>query len=285
MKIPSAKYYLGKVLRNATLLAILLFAPLFLTPLFLTSFASADPGAAEQMLFSWLQLEPGLEFGEHQFFGRTRSSTPDVLLLRIDPKAFEFRMVSAGDLGKQQTDVKTLTEFVNGIVGINANFFDPQGAALGLIINEGAIKHQMHRGGNLLTGIFFVTKGRPGIVHRDSFNPKNIDLATQAGPRLVANGKILESSSPYVTSRRSGVALTRNGKVILYATVTRFPGASFSEVQRMLLAPELEITDALNLDGGSSSQLFIAKHPTLGKETSVSGGAEIPVALVVKRKQ
>ena len=46
----------------------------------------------------------------------------------------------------------------------------------------------------------------------------------------------------------------------------------------------LKIKDALNLDGGSSSQLYLKKNPALNDDFLISGGDDIPVALVIKKK-
>jgi exopolysaccharide biosynthesis protein len=57
------------------------------------------------------------------------------------------------------------------------------------------------------------------------------------------------------------------------------------QIQQMLLDPELEVVDALNLDGGSSSQLFVAATVSPSdKELLYSGGDLVPVGLVVTRK-
>lgn len=143
----------------------------------------------------------------------------------------------------------------------------------------------MQRGGRVLTGIFAVKRsGQFVIEHRDSFKPEDTWMAVQAGPRLVENGKPIEIGSSQETSRRSGVAITKNNEVILYATVLRFPGATLGDIQEMLLDPALEVTHALNLDGGGSSQLFIESFASLSGETFLSGGDPVPVGIVVKRK-
>jgi uncharacterized protein YigE (DUF2233 family) len=142
----------------------------------------------------------------------------------------------------------------------------------------------MHRGGRLLTGVFYISGGKAFIVARDDFKEEQVENAVQAGPRLVVNGKLLKVSEPHEASRRSGIAITRSGGVILYATYLRFPGATLEQIQEMLLDPALDVVTALNLDGGGSSQLFIKKNPLLVDDTFISGGDQVPVGLVVKRK-
>jgi exopolysaccharide biosynthesis protein len=65
----------------------------------------------------------------------------------------------------------------------------------------------------------------------------------------------------------------------------RFPGATLAQLQEMLLDPSLNVDDALNLDGGGSSQLFVEKNLRIADETFISGGDVVPVGLIVKRRK
>jgi exopolysaccharide biosynthesis protein len=56
------------------------------------------------------------------------------------------------------------------------------------------------------------------------------------------------------------------------------------ELQQFLMGKELDLVDAVNLDGGGSSQLFIAGTKN-SEEVFVSGGDNVPVFLVVEKKR
>lgn len=234
--------------------------------------------------FYWTPVEPGFAMARYELGQGIKLLKSEVLLLKFSPRYFAIQAVSARDVGHQMIDVRTLTKKVGGIAGINAHFFDDRGEPLGLFITGGERKQGMHNGGRLLTGVFYIYRNRPAIVHRSRFAQHDSLTAVQSGPRLIARGKPLQLSAPEVGSRRSGVAITKTGEVILYATMLRFPGASFAELQEMLLDPALEVTDALNLDGGGSSQLFVEKNSRLADETFISGGDSVPVGLIVTRK-
>ena len=194
-------------------------------------------------------------------------------------------------LGIRILDAKD--EFRAGPPGVHPDHGDPDTGAgpireqpLGIIISDGKLTNRMHRGGSLLTGVFYLQKDKPQIVHRSQFIPaNNVRLALQAGPRLVEAGKPLQLKSPNAISRRSGIAVTKDGEIVMFATILRFPGASLQQIQDMLLDPRLAITDALNLDGGGSSQLFVRKNSALPEETFITGGDVVPVGLVVRRKK
>jgi exopolysaccharide biosynthesis protein len=142
----------------------------------------------------------------------------------------------------------------------------------------------MHRGGNLLTGVFYLKDSIPKIVLREDFESNKIEntgLVFQAGPRLIVNGASTISTDKNRRTRRSAIAVTKDHQIILLISLNRFPGASFEDVQSIFKNPMFAVTDALNLDGGGSSQFYFAG---LGnrKEFLITGGDKIPIALVLQ---
>ena len=240
----------------------------------------------DQFRVTWHTVEPGYALARYVVGNPKHVLKSEILLLRFNPKLFDFSIVEAKAHGSQRNDIKTLANKNDGIAAINTHFFDPEEQPLGIIISDGKLTNRMHRGGSLLTGVFYIQKDKPQIVHRSQFIPaNNVRLALQAGPRLVEAGKPLQLKSPNAISRRSGIAVTKDGEIVMFATILRFPGASLQQIQDMLLDPRLAITDALNLDGGGSSQLFVRKNSALPEETFITGGDVVPVGLVVRRKK
>lgn len=239
----------------------------------------ADPFAVE-----WQELEPGLSQGIYELTSPGAAIKSEVVLLRFSPQRFSFHAALAADFGLDASDIITIARKNGAIAGINANFFDPDLKPLGLVIIGGSKRFPLQQGGNLLSGVFYVSRNQAAIVHRDKFDRYDADLAIQAGPRLIADGKAVDHQEPAPPTRRSGVAITSDRQVILYATRVRFPGATIYQIQRMLLNSSLHVTEALNLDGGSSSQLYL-ENLSGGKEPQlfITGGDTVPVGLVIKR--
>ncbi|MCB0322592.1 MAG: phosphodiester glycosidase family protein [Bdellovibrionales bacterium] len=267
-------------LRSALLLVAL---SLVLLPWYIRLPKRAEASSATPR-FYWTPVETGFSMARYELGQGIKLIKSEVLLLKFSPKYFIFQALSARDYGQHRTDVRTLTKKVGGVSGINAHFFDDKGDPLGLLVAGGERKQGMHNGGRLLTGVFYIYKNKPFIVHRSSFERQQAETAVQSGPRLLADGKPLKLSNVDASSRRSGIAITKSGEVILFATMLRFPGASFAQIQEMLMDPALEVTDALNFDGGGSSQLFVEKNLRLADETFISGGDAVPVGLIVSRK-
>jgi uncharacterized protein YigE (DUF2233 family) len=261
----------------------LIVATIFIV-LAISKCAYADPTFRNGKI-NWNTVDDGFEVGRYRFTLPSSVIESEIILLRISPLKFKFEVSLAIDQGVTRADLSSLMKSKQSVAGINANFFDPSGAPLGLIIDNGKVKNRIQSGGALLTGIFYIRDRVANIAHRNAFSNDRISLALQTGPRLIANGAALKVKSTMFSSRRSGVALNKKGDVILFATVLRFPGASFEDLQRMLQLPELEVVSALNFDGGGSSQLRVEKFGKLKEEINISGGDLVPVALVVNKSE
>ncbi len=254
-----------------------LFTVTLLTP---SAFAESD---ADKKPFSWQQVEEGFWYGRYTLKNNLSVIQSDVVLLKFSPEKFSFHVGLASSVDTKRTTIRALTHKLKGIAGINANFFDPEEKPLGLIISDKTKLNRMHQGGSLLTGVFFINEQVPQIVHRSRFDATNVSLALQSGPRLIENNKKLKLSVTQKPNRRSGIAITKKNEVIIFATVLRFPGATFSQLQDMLLDPSIDAHSALNFDGGGSSQLYMTKQKSI-REVSLTGGDVVPVGLIVKPK-
>ena len=126
------------------------------------------------------------------------------------------------------------------------------------------------------------------IIHRDSFSPHPAVEAIQAGPRLIAGGsKIKELKQTSSHSQRAGLCVDSKQRVIFFVT-SGFGGTTLSTLQSALLSESIGCFDSLNLDGGSSAQMYIApKLPGASQEHQemVLGGTEaVPVAIGLFQK-
>lgn len=248
------------------------------------------PGGAESQEAApakfWQDILPGFQFALYEIPTNQSVLKSEVFLLKFSMTDFTLLAATAQEVSSKRTTVDVLAKKLRGVAAINTNFFDPNDNPLGLVVRNGVTTNRLQNGGNLLTGVFYLThEGNAAIVHRDALPEKKPKVAFQAGPRLLANKSRLPLKEPDNPTRRSGVATTANGEVILFATRLRYPGASFAQLQDMLVDPRINAIDALNFDGGGSSQLYIkAQPPHFGEDVFISGGDIVPVALIVKKK-
>ena len=191
--IPRRPSFLASSLCRAI---FVLFVALFVIPLNNSHAEVSDPD------FSWKSIETGYSFGRYELGEPDSVIRPEVFLLKFDLKRFQINLVRATSVLGSNADIRTLCKKVNGIAGINANFFDEQGRPLGLLIENSLIQQKLQRGGNLLGGVFAVRKGMAVIERRDSFDPTNVSVALQAGPRLIEQSRPVAIQSADETSRR-----------------------------------------------------------------------------------
>lgn len=239
-------------------------------------------------IFSWKTLKPGLETTSLKIDNSfvLSSLRPEIFFLRVDLKFFRLEVCSSYIL-KTKPKVSEISKKAKAIAAINANFYDSSTIPIGLVISNRKTLNPIHTGGNTASGIILIDESFVKIVHRSNKIPANTLHAAQAGPRLIANGKRVESlKSSGSGTRRSGLAVTSDNKVILFVTKSGFLGPSLYELQDILLANNLNIIDAINLDGGHSSQFILNTNLENKKPIiQIDGGDPAPIALCVYNKE
>lgn len=182
--------------------------------------------------------------------------TSKIHALRIDPKLYTFHIINASHIERKAGLAATFAKISNSLITINGGFFNPDYEPLGLRIS----------GGRVLTpfksiswwGIFTIKDKQPAIITPSQFEPaKQYEFAIQAGPRLLTDGKIIPKLKDIADSR-SALCITYNQQVII--VVTEHLPLTTTALASKIRLPEsqggLACKDALNLDGGHSSQLY-----------------------------
>jgi exopolysaccharide biosynthesis protein len=233
----------------------------------------------------WEQIAEDLELAQVQVQGNTFLSS-ELLFIRTKLERYRVAIIKASELGARRSSVVSLGKSAKAAAVINANFFDEQGKPLGVVISRGILNQGVHRGGGTLTGIFQAGTGGLRITNRSDFTPAGVSEAIQAGPRLLSSGSkvrgIRESSA---SSRRSGICIDAEQRLVLFCVSSGILGVSIEQLQDELLRPQIGCVDALNLDGGGSSQFWI--NPSLpgarkGFEgVSLEGTDPVPVAIAL----
>jgi len=207
-------------------------------------------------------------------------SIPDqarVVAVRIDPARWTLRVV---DRHQGQADAGATADEVCPSPGaaINASFFDENRAPLGLLIIDGKQRRPRHPvsgwpGGG---GLFVVRKGKPSILAHTAKVPAGAEYAMQCWPRLVIAGEIPEFKQR-PSALRSAVGIDKAGRVLFVASTRYYTFEQWAA----LLRDQLGCVDALNMDGGPSTQLAVRGK----KDIDVPGGWPVPVLLTAERKK
>ena len=189
--------------------------------------------------------------------------------------------------GSAGATIQDICESDGAILGINASGFDDPagkgngGKAYGLLISDG--KKYSEAGGGTYKMI--------GFDHEDTLcigSYKNTDFfrdAVEFKPILVLDGeRKVDGSAGWGVQPRSAIGQKDNGEVFLLIVDGRAPGYSIGATMQDMADFMLEynVTQAVNLDGGSSSIMYyngkIITKPSAGDKVN---GRRIPDAFVV----
>jgi len=145
----------------------------------------------------------------------------------------------------------------------NAGMFDPSYRPVGLYIEQGEelVRANTKSGfGNFHmkpNGVFYVRGDTAGVLETNAYLKlrPTVDLATQSGPMLVINGRLHPKFDRASSSlkARNGVGV-RTPNLVVFAISEG--EVSFDAFAR-LFRDKLKCIDALFLDGGSASSLYL----------------------------
>jgi hypothetical protein len=188
----------------------------------------------------------------------------------IDLGEAELRVVTANGPAPRQT-VEQIASAFPAVVAVNASFFDHEGRAMGLAVSDGRV---LATGKRSSWGALVIAGTDARIVLGSGIaDPLAHRLIVQGLPRLVVGGKV-PGLKPQL-AERTAVCATGNRVVIVVANK-----AETTAFARFLADPPekagLGCVDALNLDGGPSTQLVV-RLPAL---TLSLPGWGVPNALV-----
>lgn len=198
---------------------------------------------------SWTKLAPGIEYQDlnHQ----TLSQWSHIHVFRIDLQYNELNLIMANALSHDQAFAHEFADYSHALIALNGGFFDQRYHPLGLRINK-QFQHNPLKNISWW-GVFYIKNNTPHVASVREFpHDTDLDFALQSGPRLLIDGKIPALKPGY--AERSALGITPKNKVIILVTENS-PVTTTWLAEHLKSAP-LNCVNALNLDGGSSSQLY-----------------------------
>ena len=189
---------------------------------------------------------------------RTTSQGVSLIFLLFDDRNYDIA-VADKEMGPE-TEWQTAQSAAvhhDAVAAINASFFDPGGDPLGLVIEDGKHIGTWNSQSSLTSGLLSVEK-TPRLLRRQhwrSFSPTRHLI--QAGPFLVENNAKVDGLSNRNKSPRSFIAWSGRHRWAFGVA----EGATLAGLGSALAAQplsDMNITTALNLDGGRSSDLWVS---------------------------
>jgi uncharacterized protein YigE (DUF2233 family) len=200
-------------------------------------------------------LPGGAEFIERE--ARSAGGTVRVQGVFFTTKQARFAVVD----NVAKTSLGGAMKSAGALAGTNGAYFHPDFTPLGLEIAGGSKIHGFEKA-KLLSGIFVVTKGVPRIVRAPIYTPsKNDTDALQAGPFLVEKGAVISGLNATRSARRTVVATDGKGRwaLLIFSPLTLADTAALLAAAPVF--PDFSVMQALNMDGGSSTALWVATEP------------------------
>jgi uncharacterized protein YigE (DUF2233 family) len=196
----------------------------------------------------WQPLSPGIDYTDIP-----NPHTPHLSYLhcfKINLQKNHLKLAFAQDDIFPAETVKWLAKRNRALIAVNGGFFTSNWRPIGLRIQH--FKQRSRVQPTSWWPIFYIQNNVPYIIDEKKYQKNaNISLAIQGGPRLLHDGKIL-SLKPG-KAERTALGITQNYDVIIDAT-ENWP-LSTKNLAR-LFKENLNCVQAMNLDGGSSTQLY-----------------------------
>jgi uncharacterized protein YigE (DUF2233 family) len=173
------------------------------------------------------------------------------------------------------------TQLGHPLAIINGGYFDQQFYATALVVSNGKFFGQSYSGfGGMLS---VDSRGSLSLrsLHQQPYNPNSeqLEQATQSVPVLMLGGKRTQFSADASQTRRSVVAMDKQGRLLFI--VSPNPIFSLDELADQLVSSDLSIEMALNLDGGSSTGLYVKGGSS---QVSIDSLAKLPLVIIVKAR-
>ncbi|MBC2722902.1 MAG: phosphodiester glycosidase family protein [Desulfosporosinus sp.] len=216
-----------------------------------------------------------------------RSFKGKVVLIK-DPKRVKLAVTK--EIGVTGERVSDLVKGMGAIAGINAGgFYDPNGKGNGafpdgLTVKDGEIVHN-NVGDKAVNIVGFNDQGKLilGKMNAKQLVEKNIREAVTFEPNLIVDGKpMITGDGGWGIAPRTGIGQKADGTVIFVVIDGRQPTWSIGATLRDLMNvfADYDAVNAINLDGGSSSEL-VYDGKVMNKLWNIFGERYIPTAFVV----
>jgi exopolysaccharide biosynthesis protein len=221
-------------------------------PTFVPVASDGVPVASIEYDNTWRPLKPGLDYALVR--GRVGRRDELLVVLRADAARLPIRVRYDKDRPRL---VREWFDQEQADAVINANFFLDDKSTAGLLIANGAPFGASYRG---FGGMLSIRNGQVSVqwLRNTPYQPDPaIEQAVQGAPMLVLEGRVV----PGITdngerNRRSFAGVDRNGWMVI--GVSQTASWSLTDLATFLSSARLlNVRNAVNLDGGASSGLWV----------------------------
>lgn len=225
----------------------------------------------------WSRVAPGVEV-RYEDWKNPGGDDDTVTIVRFDLHKVKLNV---GYQPQQPLMMSQWMQQEQATAIINGGYFDQKDNTTALVVSNGKAFGESYAGfGGMLS---VDAQGRVSLrsLRQQPYdaNHEQLEQATQSSPMLMLAGKRTQFSADASQTRRSVVAMDKQGRLLFIAS----PGQVFSldQLADQLAASDLSIDTALNLDGGASTGLYVNAG---SQHVNIDSVTPLPIVIVVKAK-
>ena len=236
---------------------------------------SGDTGASSDSSEAWQTLRPGLDRRQVSLLTDKGGVRERLYMLRLDPAFFEF------DVGYKPGAPQRLMDWqseTGALIVANGGYFTAENSATGLIIVNGQATGTSYAG---FGGMLAISDNGPSVrsLSQQPYDPyEPLRAGLQSFPMLVMpGGQIGYPQEDGLADRRTVIAQDTHGRILFILAMTG--SMTLHEMSQYLAGSDLDISVALNLDGGASSGIQLTEPPE-----GVAPFSLLPIVITVRPK-
>ena len=268
---------------------------IILTPLLLCLlFSVALPGQGP-----WKTLDRGLYLGRFKPIIKSRIHDCDVIIIKIDPKAYEFNLLCASEHGGKLRTIKHWVEEFDLMTTINAGMYQASdfSKSTGYMRNYGHVNNPYI---NPSYGAFMVFNAKDPKLPDVQIVDRRLQEDWRSliekyhsviqNYRMISYGKKRGWPQQEQVSSAAAIGMDRDGHVLFI--LSRSPYSIHDFIQ-ILLALPIQIQSAMYVEGGPQASLVLKTHEEAsiwigdreGESYEAAPVCEIPNVVGVKKRE
>jgi exopolysaccharide biosynthesis protein len=226
----------------------------------------------------WHQAASGVEVRQELWKTTDGSGASDtVTIVRFDLRDVTLSVAYQPD---QPLSMEDWMKKEQALALMNGGFFDGTDQSTALVVSNGQAFGTSYQGfGGMLDVNASGQVEIRSLVNQPYDSSEGLKQATQCEPMLMLNGQRTQFTADNKISPRSVVALDKQGRLLFIVS----PSLSFTldELATLLAQSDLDLANALNMDGGSSTGLYVNAG---SQSVSIDSYTNLPIMIVVKKK-
>jgi uncharacterized protein YigE (DUF2233 family) len=240
--------------------------------------ATAAPAASATPDSGWKAGRPGVELRQMQVGVAPDRAAVPLVIVRLDPAQVRLRVAYAPD---RPRGLRDWFEERRPLAAINGSFFSPENQATGLLISNSDVNGQSYEGFGGMLSVALDGGVSLRALRDQPYDPAEpLEQALQSFPMLVfPGGEPAAIEDDGRRARRSVVAIDRAGRLLLLVSPTS--DFTLRGLADWLSQSDLDVDRALNLDGGSSTGLYLSDGAL---QEAIDSFGPLPIVLLVEAK-